>query len=111
MLKGESKAREAAVAEAEALRQELNSKNSSSGKANAAGAEEAKMLKAQLNEKEKAVAKLSQELKAAVDDAGIRDKERGREVERLTSEVCRPAPVPFPGAPLRDSELLNFGRS
>jgi hypothetical protein len=60
------------------------------------------LLKVQLNEKEKAVAKLSQELKAAVDDASIRDKERGREVERLTSEVCRPTPAsfarsPFPG--------------
>lgn len=60
VLKGESKAREAAVAEANALREELDSKSGASGKASAASAEEVKQLKAMLNEKEKAIAKLSQ---------------------------------------------------
>ena len=56
------------------------------GKANAVSSDEVKKLQLALNEKEKLLARANHEVKAATDDAAIKEKELTREIERLTEE-------------------------
>mmetsp|Transcript_4750 Transcript_4750/g.10885 ORF Transcript_4750/g.10885 Transcript_4750/m.10885 type:complete len:798 (+) Transcript_4750:195-2588(+) len=89
VLKKAEAAREKKEAENATLKKELESKSGAESKASAAVMEEVKSLRVQLNEKEKALSKAGQDLKAATEDAALKDKEKDREIARLNAEVVR----------------------